>query len=234
MAEPTKRILTEATYSLNNPHLDSPTSPTYVDQDLNNTLQNVGRKVRQSVSEGYRTHRNTPLPDLLVSGSAHPFHRTQDDSIITNSGYSTASYHFRSDVDNIHAAAFSYANQSRGLRPYCEFGEEPTWGPDVTDERSSKKRGANGLDEDGEGEDQVMEMATSRPVRPAPRRGMMRGTQSMPVGAFAFQGSSQNGTAMPAGFGNGLVRQTGAPASGNGERGGDPDFGDLFDNPVEF
>ncbi|KAG8987122.1 hypothetical protein FRB94_002203 [Tulasnella sp. JGI-2019a] len=220
MATPAKRVLTGAVYALNHSVADPSSSSSCIPAELNTQLQNVGMRVRQSVAEGYRTQRHLALKPALT---------TQDDLSVE---------YFRSDVDTLRAV---YSSSSRGLQRFCDAGEPPTWGrdelEDVANARTSRKRGARGLEEDDNGDktgdedgDVVMPLPGGpRAVKGAPRR-LLRVTQSMPVGSFAFSGP----TVASSGFlgakapSNEASFTTAASSTSGGTEKDDVDFGEFF------
>ncbi|KIO31052.1 hypothetical protein M407DRAFT_19928 [Tulasnella calospora MUT 4182] len=186
---PTKRVFTEADHALNGAQPPDALSQTYVSQELTASLANVGRKVRQSVQEGYKTDRV-----LGVIGSRYAL---DDTNIPSSSSGGATPYIFRSDIDALSAAKFSYSNQTGGLPRFCDSGTEPTWGPAGVAREAGRKRGTRGLDDDeaAEADDLAMDLnapVTNRLIRAAPRKlGLTRGgTVSMPVGAFSFSGGN--------------------------------------------
>ncbi|KAG8889647.1 hypothetical protein FRB98_003450 [Tulasnella sp. 332] len=221
MAAPAKRALTGAAYALNHSTAESSGSSSCIPSELSTQLQNVGMRVRQSVAEGYRTQRHLALKPALT---------TQDDLSVE---------YFRSDVDTLRAV---YSSSNRGLQRFCDVGEPPSWGredfEDSANARPSRKRGAQGLDDedvskDGDEDADVMmplpERGLSRIVKGAPRR-LLRGTQSLPVGTFAFSGAS----IPPSGFvGAGASADQAPFAFGTSSTAGstekdDVDFGEFF------
>ncbi|KAG8896053.1 hypothetical protein FRC01_012035 [Tulasnella sp. 417] len=195
---PTKRVFTEEARALNSAQPSDALSGTYVSQELNADLANIGRRVRQAVQQGYKTDR--------VLGTVGSRYALDDTNIPSSSSGGASPFIFRSDVDTLEAAKFSYSNQPGGLPRFCDSGTEPTWGPAGVAREAGKKRGTRGLDEDeaAEADDLAMDLnapMTNRLIRPAPARraAMTRGgTVSMPVGAFAFSGGNPAATTTPA------------------------------------
>lgn len=181
---------------------------------------------RIAVQQGYKTDRV-----LGIAGSRY----ASDDTNIgsSSSGGGATPYIFRSDVDTLEAAKFSYSNQTPGLPRFCDSGTEPTWGPAGLAREAGKKRGTRGLDEDeaAEAGDLAMDLnapLTNRLIRAAPRRaGLSRNVAvSMPVGGFSFSGGAVSTTtpaaaATPASL---LVQ----PAPGGNTAPEGVDFEDLF------
>lgn len=204
-------------------------SGTYVPQELSADLANVGRRIRQSVQQGYKTDK--------VLGIGASRYALDDTSIPSSSSGGATPFIFRSDVDTLEAAKFSYSNQTGGLPRFCDSGTEPTWGPAGIARDAGRKRGTRGLDEDeaAEAEDLAMDLnapLANRLIRAAPRRsGLTRGgTVSMPVGGFAFSGGNPTAvsTTTPAAAADPaslLIQPTpgGSAAAPEGV-----DFGDLF------
>ncbi|KAG8982442.1 hypothetical protein FRB90_006785 [Tulasnella sp. 427] len=221
---PTKRVFTEADHASN--ESSNELSATYVPQDLSASLANVGRRVRQSVQQGYKTDRV-----LGITGNRY----AADDTFVPSSTAGGATpYIFRSDVDALEAAKFSYSNQTRGLHRFCDAGTEPTWGP--AGAASERKRAVDD-DEAAEARDQVgMDLnapLANRLIRSAPRRAAMTrgGTVSMPVGSFAFSGGSAlaASTTTPAAAAGSPITPLVQPAAGGGAAAPTGvDFEDLF------
>ncbi|KAG8921808.1 hypothetical protein FRC00_008205 [Tulasnella sp. 408] len=188
--------------------------------------------LQPTVQLGYTTDRVLGTP---TSRYAH-----DDTSIPSSSSGGATPYIFRSDVDTLEAAKFSYSNQNqnRGLSRYADSGTEPTWGPAGIPRDAGRKRGTRGLDEDEavEADDVAMDLnapVANRLIRGPPRKGAFTrgGTVSMPVGAFSFGGGNPMAasTTTPAAAADPaslLVKPApgGAAAAPEGV-----DFGDLFD-----
>lgn len=178
--------------------------------------------------EGYKTQRPLSLSTVGAAGDI-----TRDDLHL---GSSSTPQIFRTNVETINEAVFSYAhNSSRGLPRFCDAGDAPTWGPVQSVITPTRKRGARGMeDEEGEeAEDQLMDLRDTsqadRPIRGLPATAtasgssLSRKTQSLPAGAFAFGGAAMGtSTPLPAAFGGSLTRQVAAPAKD------DVDFGEFF------
>ncbi|KDQ15385.1 hypothetical protein BOTBODRAFT_173878 [Botryobasidium botryosum FD-172 SS1] len=168
-----KRVLTASNRKYNLAFNARP-SPSGIPSDLNIALQNVGSRVRRTVSEGYKTHRAPTDPPVTSSSNAQqPL--------------------FRSAADTLHDV---YSQPRRELGRFCDTAGFPmrrsTSASFASDIDEAKKR-TRGDEDDGslEGDSEMGETPGPLPGRSIrPLRRTLGGprtlgkTQSLPAHAF--------------------------------------------------
>ncbi|KAG8919966.1 hypothetical protein FRC02_001247 [Tulasnella sp. 418] len=215
MTSPTaaKRVLTETNHLLSQARQ---ASSSIISAEVNLQLQNVGRRIRQSVTEGYKL--------ALLEPSNPPPTVTQDDIAI-----------FKSNSDTLREVY----GRPRELGRYCDSGEPPVYGRVDGAEGNARKRRTKDNDESEEntpedGEDGTAMVAApppleSRAIRAPPRRrsGLQK-TQSLPVGALTFGKGSSSVSVAP------TLQPIPSPTLTPVEPWNPDEFKDLFTRPEEF
>ncbi|KAI9467071.1 hypothetical protein BJY52DRAFT_44181 [Lactarius psammicola] len=180
-----KRVLTQDAHTASNLSFQSSASDT-TPEDLNACLQNVGRRIRRSVSAGYATHRFS---------SASPMQAATSTSI-------NESPIFRSSYDTLHAV-YSQPPPST-LAP---SDKKRTRAESSVDE-PEELIGDGNREQDDEGSDTVMQsastigasdLALSRPMKPLRRTHRTFGkTKSLPATVFESRVDEEVNTTLKA------------------------------------
>ncbi|KAI0036715.1 hypothetical protein K488DRAFT_81713 [Vararia minispora EC-137] len=150
-----------------------------LDSDLLAQLQNVGSRVRRSVSEGYQTHRfTTPAPGQRAS-----FSRSASIPILTTDNEPI----FRSANDTLHAVYSRYPSgaktQSDRKRGRAQAAIEEEDEEDMLDGEENQ----SGLRTDGN-TNALSDTHANRLVKALPASRAFRQTKSLPVGIFSNGG----------------------------------------------